>query len=120
MGWFRRSSPSEPFTPPTVQFLGEQDGVPEGQLKAAFNFVFAEHPNVQRAYLAQARYAISGPHNVPLCLVANSHDDEALLRELSDTFVRLFRSEVHMDLLFLSPDQEEALARVCRPFYTAA
>ena len=48
-----------------------------------------------------------------------SRPDESLIREIGAVFASMFGRDQHLDMLFIDGDQEQALARVCRPFYEA-
>jgi hypothetical protein len=103
-----------------VEFLGERDGVAEGGLKRELILEFTTRPAIQRAYLAQLGYQLDGAPAVGLCLVSSQPDDQSLIRRVSDIFARMFSKDAELDVLFLTPEQELDLKRVCQPFYSRA
>ena len=103
---------------PLIEFVGEQDGPVEQDLKSRFAPVLLSF-GVQRAYLAQVRFANEGPHSVAVCIVGA--ENPQLVHELSAVFKSIFNSNQFLDILFVqSPVQESQLAAACRPFFVAA
>ena len=113
MFWRKRRRKTEIHVQNIVRFVGEQDGEPERLLKSALVAELCVVPEVKRAYLAQLEYS-DGAH-VALCLVAP--EDRSLIERISSCFARIFAQQEHLDILFLTPDQETELARVCNPFH---
>ena len=107
------------FSAGEVRFIAEQDGVPEQALKQQWHAILTDHPEIGRAYLAQAIYATSSDPNVVLCLSSTKGADPALVEALAIPFRATFRTDAHLDTAFLTPDQEADVARVCSPFYAA-
>lgn len=102
---------------PTVRFLREQDGAPEKLLKSRLVESFMHRGNVQRAYLAQV---IAGDHlGVALCVRNIGGPDRDLVREVGAIFAAIFGVREHLDILFLSDEQESSLVSVCQPFFCA-
>src|SRR5262245_16648934 len=110
-----RSRRLEARTEPRITFLGEQDGPPEAELKAAIAAELRSWPRAERAYLARVGYDAGGDHEVALCIAGA--EDRRLVQKVSAVFQRLFASDTHMDVLFLTSAQEAELSTVCRPFY---
>jgi hypothetical protein len=119
------------FVPQHVQFVGEQDGAPERELKE--KLASSLRPmGVRKAYLAVVSYdERKAPQNtagdgaaalnVALCL---SLEDTAsgrhnIVERASHEFAAMFGPTQHMDIIFLTDQQEAALKKVCRPFYMA-
>ena len=117
MFWRKRKNPLEARRQPSIRFLGEQDGDPERQLKAALIGTFDEFPNLKRAYLARVSYGESEAFEVALCLSGN--EDRALVKAAGSRFSELFAGAEHLDILFLNERQEAELQRVCRPFFAS-
>lgn len=103
---------------PEIQFLGEQDGPPERLLKKRLSAVFVFHRQLERAYLAQVRYADES--GVALCLRCVGGQNPQLAEVVGEVFGSIFGAHEHLDILFVSENQEAVLRRVCRPFYSAA
>lgn len=124
--------PTEQFRTHVVQFLREQDGGPERQLKERLSRSLRAL-GVRNAYLALVSYdERKGPQStvseaappdmsVALCLTL---EDEAASRQkivqsAGADFAALFGTSQRMDIIFLTDQQELALQKVCRPFYLA-
>jgi hypothetical protein len=120
------------FVPHQVQFVGEQDGAPERELKD--RLAGSLRPmGVQKAYLAVVSYAErKGPQNadgdgvapeltVALCLSVSDAATEKgeIVQRASHDFAAMFGPTQHMDIIFLTDQQEAALKKVCQPFYIA-
>ena len=101
-----------------VEFLGEQDGAPERDLKRELRDAFAEYPGIAQAYLALVGYQPADQKSVALCLVSKVPDDEAVVRRVADIFARSFGKDVRLDIIFVDKDQHADLQRVCQPFFT--
>jgi hypothetical protein len=109
--------PPETFTPQRTEFIGEQTGPVEDEIKARFCEVFDEVLTVQSAYLARLEYDDQPGHSVSLCIRSTSGIDASLQKRLGEVFAAMFKSSEHLDILFLRADQEQQLKKVCRPFY---
>jgi hypothetical protein len=117
MALFRKHRSPDPRTERLVEFVGEQDGPVEQQLKATLAAELATRPHVHRAYLAQVRYAPDGPHDVALCI--RGAKDQAVVEAAGACFARIFASNVHLDIMFLTDAQEQDVQRVCKSFFSA-
>jgi hypothetical protein len=100
-----------------VLFLGEQDGVPERELKARLIPVLNGTRTVARAYLAKIAYGPIGSANVALCLRTTTEPDSCLLQALSQVFSSMFSSNEHLDILVLDDEKEARLSGVCHAFF---
>lgn len=123
MGIFSRhlkaSRPSETIKPPRIEFVGEQAGPVEDDLKAKFCQVFAEMPDIRSAYLARLSYGEPAGYSVGLCIRSRIGIDHPLQKRLGQIFTDTFSGDQYLDILFIRDDQEEELKKVCRPFYEA-
>lgn len=118
--WLRNKSKQEKSIVQKVQFLGEQDGIPEQIFKGDLNKFFATVPSVNSAYLARVIYNNrKSPFEIALCISAkiDTEREKVLLAEIGKIFSKLFNSDTHMDMLFLKDGQENELKNVCKPFY---
>ncbi len=104
---------------PRVEFLGEQDGPPERELKAQVISILERFPSVRRAYLARVGYQPDGQTAVAICMYSD-HPNVAVARAIGDAFRALFAKESFVDMFFMSAEQDVDAARVCRPFYSRA
>ncbi len=114
------SSPQQ-FRVPEVEFLAEQDGLPERELKGTLAAAFAALPMIERAYLVRVRYADSGSTAVALCLDCAGGEEEnpMVLDVITRIFQPMFRTDEQLDVIFLTADQHAPIERVCEPFYEA-
>jgi hypothetical protein len=99
-----------------VEFLGDQNGPPERDFKARILEVL-ENSGVSKAYLARVRYA-DGRQNVALCISEGTAEKQELVERLGADFKILFRPDVSLDILFLTPAQAERITSVCIPFFS--
>jgi hypothetical protein len=108
---------SEQFPVPALEFLGEQDGAAERQLKDALVALFRRDPTVDRAYLARVRY--DGTTNgVMLGLLTDSDEDsEVLVEQAGKAFASIFNAGAHLDTIFLTDQRDAEIRRVCAAFY---
>jgi hypothetical protein len=120
-----------PFVPHQVQFVGEQDGAPERELKERLSSSLRPM-GVRKAYLAVVSYDerkapqntagdVATGLNVALCVsledtASEKHD---IIERAGHDFAALFGPTQHMDIIFLTDQQEAALNKICRPFYMA-
>jgi hypothetical protein len=105
---------------PRVEFLGEQDGLPERALKAALQSELAQFTEVKWAYLARVGFAPNAQPGVALCLAPLTSNDSAIAQHVGKVFASQFSRDAHLDVIFVSPEQEADLRRVCKPFYARA
>jgi hypothetical protein len=113
------SKPSEEFCASMGRFLGEQDGSPERELKLHIATLLKGEPSVHRAYLARVLYDCAPSWDVALCIAATNPNAQELNNRVGRVFAAIFRRDAHLDILFLSDQQEALLSSVCRPFYSA-
>jgi hypothetical protein len=100
-----------------VEFLAEQDGVPERELKAGLRRVLQDG-SAKRAYLAVVRYSDDPACHVALCIVPGLNADVgSLVRQCHDVFASIFRTNVHLDIIPVNTTQEISLKQVCSPFF---
>lgn len=116
---FGRSEAVEVHVQPDVQFLGEQDGRVEQDIKARWAPILARSPFVQRAYLAIVSYDRAATYQPTLCITHTQGDDVALVEALSEPFRQTFNTSQALDIMFLRPEQEAQVRKVCRAFYDA-
>ena len=118
-GWFRpkRAEP-EPRTldlGPIQEFHAAPSGDGEQRLIAALRRLLPEHENVERAYLARVRYGEGQPLDMALCLVGTESD--ALYTALRKLFHAMFEQGQHLDIVFVSPDEEARLRSLSSSIY---
>jgi hypothetical protein len=117
-----RLKPSAPNHPQKmqvseVQFLGEQDGAPERLLKGRLTEFFQRDKSVRRAYLA--RTSLEGQASVALCVITEFGVDRGLAEKIGAIFGMIFNAHEHLDIIFLSEQQESQIKRVCSTFFVS-
>lgn len=100
-----------------ISFLCEQIGKPEQELKHYLLDLFKKNKEVIRAYLVRVKYDSKNDFNVVLCLKMTSKPSENLEEGISNIFAGMFRTDEHLDTLFLSSEEEARLRSICQPFY---
>jgi len=103
--------------PEPVDFVGQQAGPAEDELKTAFIQVLNATPTVQSAYLARIYRGRAPKHSVALCIRSSIGVDYTIEERLGSIFRRRFRGDQRLDFLFLVEDDERRLREVCPPFY---
>jgi hypothetical protein len=98
-----------------VHFLGEQDGAPESLLKSRLTELFQRDKSVYRAYLA--RTSLEGQASVTLCVKTQFGADRGLAEKIGAIFGMVFNAHEHLDIIFLSEQQERQVKRVCSTFF---
>lgn len=99
-----------------LQFLGEQDGGPERELKERLVEYLRQSSKVQAAYLARVAYGGSAV-NVALCVRSEGGPDRDVAESAGRIFASMFGRHEHMDVIFVDQGQESQLAKVCAPFF---
>lgn len=103
-----------------IRFVGEQDGQVEREIKELWKSIFLKNPSVKYAYLALVTYENSSTPQPTLCILHSEGDNQALVNSVSEPFRKIFNTNTALDILFLNPEQETQVRRVCKPFYEAA
>jgi len=100
-------------------FLAEQDGEVERQFKRKLCTVFLKTGKPLRAYLALAQSGQNDMPHVVLCLRIPGKDDFVLLNQCAEVFKEMFAQSQHLDMAFITEQQEQTLRTLCCPFYTS-
>jgi hypothetical protein len=118
MSWFDKLKElRKELQAPDVQFLGEQDGPPERELKRRLSNFFRTEQTVCTAYLARVTYG-SNLFAVALCVRLREGSEEQIVERVGAIFSGMFGAHEHLDIIFPSQQQEAELAAVCDPFFT--
>ncbi len=119
MSWFKSKSTKHPEKIQVLKlhFLGEQDGVPERELKDRLVKFFQHDQSILMAYLARVAYGDPSPPVVALCLHSKLGPDRGVVNKIGKIFASMFGSHEHLDIIFLDSQQEYELAKVCSPFF---
>src|SRR5688572_14071621 len=101
--WFERTRSLEVRAKADVRFLGEQDGIPERDLK---NHLIPKlrTSHVRAAYLVRVRFADNLMEEVALCI--SGPEDRDLVFRIASVFKTLFSEENFMNVLFLTDAEE--------------
>lgn len=99
-----------------VEFVGDQDGVPERELKQRLCEMFAERRNVYGAYLARVRYEGVGDA-VALCLRTDAASFEEVAGSAAKIFSEMFGCLEHLDILLLEPQHDAQVLKSCTAFF---
>lgn len=99
-----------------VQFLGEQDGIPERELKRQLSQLFTERGDIKRAYLARVQYD-GATDGVALCLLMNADCLEEVAGSVQEIFAEMFGSQEHLDILSLDQSLDADVSRSCVVFF---
>jgi hypothetical protein len=110
--------PTEESTVSTVNFLAEQDGPAERELKQALAKVFVKLGSVTTAYLALVDYGRPFEKHVALCIVTDEEDLGEIVATASTVFQSIFNSETHLDIVPLSKEAQSRISLVCHPSFT--
>jgi len=114
---FGRPALAESWVLPHMEFIGDQDGPSEQDLKTRWKMILQNHPEVQRAYLALAAYNHGESHQPVLCIRSMGEKDVRLVDELAAPFKEIFARDCPLDIMFLSAEKEEEVRKVCRAFH---
>ena len=124
MNFFKRklkpSRPAETLTPPRIEFVGEQAGQTEDELKTRFVPTLQQSASVRSAYLARVSYGEPSGCSVALCIRSTTGSDDTLQHRLASIFTEMFRTDAYLDIIFIRDDPEQQLKRVCNAFYQVA
>ncbi len=117
--WFQSKRPKHPkeLHVSKMQFLGEQDGPPERDLKNKLTEFFQRDKSVKKAYLARTAYDEQSKPSVALCLRTEFGPDRGLAEKVGKIFGIRFSDPEYMDIIFLTDEQESDLSKVCSPFF---
>ena len=118
-GWFRRSKDEPPQLVDTdrVEFLGPAAVDLDARFPEALKSAFAARPEVRGAFLARIRYVERGVEDTALCL--GGSPSEPALDDVQRIFWAVFPKSTHLDVFFVTAEEEERLLAVCAPFYEA-
>lgn len=118
MNWRRRKSP-QVLHVGGVLFQGEQDGIPEQNLKRQLTNFFQSRPDITTAWLAIVAYQGAPDRNVALCITGVPETSRAeLAKTIGQIFAALFNTQEQLDIIFPTDAQRTQLEQVCRPFFT--
>jgi len=101
-----------------VEILGDQDGIPERELKARLSELFAGNANIASAYLSRIRYPGDPDPVVALCIRGSGTQSEMADR-VQEVFRQMFATDQSLDIMFVDHSFERRLRASCIPFYVS-
>jgi len=110
---------TEEFHVRRTQFLAEQNGPSEQELKRHLANYFSCVPDVDRAYLVRVAHEKSTDQKVALCLAGGKAKAIEIVQSVSAIFHALFQNSESLDVLFLSDEQKSEVNLIADPFYKA-
>jgi hypothetical protein len=113
----RAIRPTDIIEPNLIEFLREQDGEPERELKQRLIPILEEAMEIKSAYLVVADYHDGSPPSVVLGLRSEKGDDPVMVERIGKFFREVFDAKEHLDVLFMNSEKERAVRAVCSPFY---
>ena len=114
----RRTRPPEHWVAQSIRFVGEQDGPPERELKNRWAPILQRKSEVQRAYLARVLFDGRDSVDVVPAVRSTTGYDASLEQELGNVSASSeFSSKCHLDIVFLTPEQDAQIAAACTPFH---
>ena len=102
-----------------VEFITEQLGDVETELKDKLIKILKGNRRVKLVYLVNVRYP-DAQDKVALCLKHSMGQDSELVKQVGGEFGKMFNYRESLDIMFLKPEEEERIATVARPFYQSA
>jgi hypothetical protein len=113
------SGPIDTLRVPIVDFIAEQVGPFEQQIKEALLPVLKRHPDIRRAYLVAVLYDRK-QKSVALCLESQAGPNERVVKEVSEVFKEKGGRDLYLDIIFLSDEQRTRVKNVAQAFYVAS
>jgi hypothetical protein len=103
------------------RFLREQNGPAELRLTEALCGFFNQRTGILHAYLAVVDFGEGTATSVALCLRATFDDGHAeIVNGVGEIFSKMFNRAQHLDIVFLTDEQQAQIHSVCRPFFARA
>jgi hypothetical protein len=102
-----------------LEFLAEKTGKSEAEFKLKIKDFLSGVNQKIRAYLALVEYEDKSL-NVVLCFKSKEGENINIVNAIVDIFENMFIKGEHLDILFLTDEQEFKLREVCFPFFVSA
>ena len=104
--------------PAGLQFVGEQDGPVERELRDWLIKVLQQYETVDCAYLARIQYSDEDTWAVVLCLRCSSYGKaEQTVRSAGDIFYKMFSKSQRLDIIVVDDERWSEPRAICTPFY---
>ena len=78
---------------------------------------FSRDQSATKAYLAKVRLGNEQINSVALCVRTLFGTDNGMVEKIGTIFASVFNAQEHLDIVFLSDEQEASLITVCQPFF---
>lgn len=111
--------PIETLNIPSIEFIAEQDGDFERKVKEALAPTLKEHKEIKTAYLVAVLYS-QREQGVALCLEALPGSEKEIAKNISIVFSRVAGTNLHLDIVFLTTEQQQKVREVAEAFYVAS
>src|SRR6185312_12074282 len=98
-----------------MRVICEQDGASERVLKQRLTALFKTRFEVERAYLTAVSYG--SDRAVALLIKCTTGDSPELVGHIGRLFGTIFDTKEHLDVVFVSADQEMSVQTLCAPFF---
>lgn len=115
MAWWKRQPKS--FRVRAIDYVSEQDGPPERDLKTALGELFVASDEVQAAFLLRVRLPKATQESVMLVVRAPDADRRRLVKRITHVFQQHFGSNVSLDISFMTLDDVARAEMVASAFY---
>lgn len=102
-----------------INFLIEKNGKSETEFKKKVSELLSQYSRKVRAYLALVSYGSEIDHNVALCIFSEESIDESILKQIFSIFENMFSLKEHLDVIFLTKDEEHELRQISFPFFVS-
>lgn len=102
-----------------INFIGAESGLVDDGFKRDLILEFSTRPDVRRAYLLSAQFQAQPEPAPTLCILSKRPDDKAIIVRIGEIVRRRFADDTPLEVLFLTAEQDEAVARITSPFYSA-
>ena len=102
MSWPKSVSsrrPSEELRAQAINFVAEQDGLPERELKTKLVTLFGQLRLVRTAYLSRVQYENTGPLEMVLCVRGQPGQNRVFANRVGDVFASMFGGHEHLDIM---------------------
>lgn len=101
-----------------IIFLPLYDGETELLLKEKLRFAFRFEKRIELAYLVYAQH--SNTRETTIILGIKAPEEQAIIEKTAVVFASIFDAKQHLDILFISDEQERQIQAIAFPFYKRA
>jgi hypothetical protein len=105
------------ITVTSINFLCEQQGHSEDELKQRLSGYFRSEFAISIAFLLRVRYGDSADQHVALCIYSDGVDQKSAQEHISEIFRGMFKSDQSIDIIFLDSHKMQPALHAGKPFY---